>query len=58
MKDFKEFEAYFKKIKEEISDKFIEQPDSGVSEDIAEGFKKYMVFLDAKMTKIGRQPFI
>jgi hypothetical protein len=38
MKDFKEFEAYFKKIKEEISDKFIEQPDSGVSEDIAEGF--------------------
>ena len=34
MKDFKEFETYFKQIKEEILDNFIEQPPSGVSEDI------------------------
>jgi hypothetical protein len=39
MKDFKEFEAYFKKFKEEIQDKFIEQPADGISEDVTKGFR-------------------
>ena len=38
MKDFKEFEAYFKKIEVEIYAKFSEEPEGGISEDIVKGF--------------------
>jgi hypothetical protein len=34
MKDFKDFEAHFNKIKMEIQDKFFEEPPGGISEDV------------------------
>ena len=38
MKDFKEFEACFTKIKVEIFDKFTDEPAGGISEDVTKGF--------------------
>ena len=38
IKDFKDFEAYFKKIKDEIYDKFTGDPLGDISEDVTKGF--------------------
>ena len=38
IKDFKDFEAYFKKIKDAIYDKFTDIPPEGISEDVTKGF--------------------
>jgi hypothetical protein len=38
MKDFKEFKAYFTKIKDEINDKYSDDPPGGISEDVTKGF--------------------
>jgi len=37
-KDFKDFEALFNKNKDEIKDKFFEEPVGGISEDIVKVF--------------------
>ena len=54
--DFKDFEENFKKIKEEIQDKFIVNPIAEISEDIIKGFQKYIEFLNQKLIKAGRKP--
>ena len=38
IKDFKEFDSYFKKIKEEIYEKYTDDPPGGISEDVTKGF--------------------
>jgi hypothetical protein len=38
MKDFKEFKAYFTKIKDEINEKFADEPAGDYSEDFTRGF--------------------
>lgn len=58
MRDFKEFKAYFERIEAEIYAKFSEQPAEGISEDVTKGFQNCMKFLDDKLIKAGRQPFL
>ena len=53
MKDFKEFDAYFKKIKDEIYEKFTDEPAGGISGDVTKGFQNFKTFLDDKLTKAG-----
>ena len=38
MKDFNEFKVYFAKIKEEINEKFSNEPTGDYSEDVTKGF--------------------
>ena len=38
MKDFKEFKVYFTKIKDEINEKFTDEPAGDYSEDVTKGF--------------------
>jgi hypothetical protein len=54
IKDFKEFDTYFKKIKDEIYEKFADEPAGGISEDIAKGFQNCIEFLEQKLTKAGK----
>ncbi len=53
IKDFKEFDAYFMKIKLEIYEKFTDEPAGGISEEVTIGFQNYLAFLDQKLTKAG-----
>jgi hypothetical protein len=38
MKDFNEFKVYFMKIKDEINEKFVNEPAGDYSEDVTIGF--------------------
>jgi hypothetical protein len=58
MKDFKDFDAYFKKIKDEIYEKFTDDPALDVSENVTKGFQDCLIYLDQKLIKAGRQPFM
>jgi hypothetical protein len=57
MKDFKEFDAYFTKIKLEIYEKITDEPPGERASDyITKGFQYYLAFLEDKLTKAGRKP--
>ena len=57
MKDFKEFDTYFTKIKLEIYEKITDDPSGDKASDyIAKGFQYYLAFLEDKLTKAGRKP--
>jgi hypothetical protein len=58
MKDLKEFDGYFSKIKLEIYEKFTDDPGVEPSEDVTKGFQNFLAYLDQKLIKAGRQPFI